>query len=104
MPRYIPKYRSELGKVVGKKITLEAVNQRLKGAKVEVTVRQKGNRLYLRSTLPPKPGSQKTKPYQQDLAFKIYANPARLEKAEAEARKLGALLAYKEFDWASGVA
>ncbi|MGG6241554.1 hypothetical protein ACQ4N7_23255 [Nodosilinea sp. AN01ver1] len=31
--------------------------------------------------------------------MQIYANPAGLERAEAEARKLGALIACKEFDW-----
>jgi integrase len=81
------------------KLTLEAINERLKGAKVGVAVRQKGNRLYLRATLPPKPGATTLKPSQQDVRLGIYANLAGLERAEAEARKLGALLACKEFDW-----
>lgn len=81
------------------KISVEAINGRLKAAKVGVSLRQKGDRLYLRATLPPKPKSTRTQPHQQDLTLKIYANPAGLERAEAEARKLGALLACKEFDW-----
>jgi integrase len=80
-------------------LTIEAVNQRLKLANVGVSVRQKGKRLYLRATLPPKPASTKVKPFQQDVALKLYANPAGIERAEAEARKMGALLACKEFDW-----
>ncbi len=80
-------------------LTLEAINERLKSARVGVTVRQKGNRLYLRATLPPKPGSTRNVAHQQDVSLKIYANPAGLERAEAEARKLGAALACKEFDW-----
>ena len=79
--------------------TLEAINDRLKKARIGVSLRQKGNRLYLRATLPPKPDSSKTKPHQQDVALKIYANPAGLKRADAEAKKLGALLACKEFDW-----
>lgn len=81
------------------KLTLDAINARLKAAQVGVSVRQKGNRLYLRATLPPKPGSTKKHPHQQDVSLKIYANPAGLERAEAEARKLGAMLACKEFAW-----
>ena len=80
-------------------LTLESLNARLHGADVGVSVQQRGNRLYLRATLPPKPGSAKTRPHQQQIALQIYANAAGLLKAEAEARKVGALLACKEFDW-----
>jgi hypothetical protein len=76
---------------------VEKINNRLKIAKVGVTVRQIGERLYLRATLPPKPGE--TKPKQRDLSLGIYANPAGLKRAEAEARKLGGELACKEFCW-----
>ncbi|MEH2114269.1 MAG: hypothetical protein V7K39_17460 [Nostoc sp.] len=55
--------------------------------------------LSLRATLPPKPGSSKTKPYQQYLALGIYANPAGLQRVEAEAKIVGGLLARGEFDW-----
>ena len=79
------------------KLTLQAINQRLKDGNLGVALRQKGSSLYLRATLPPKPGETQWK--QRDIALKIYANPAGLERAEAEARKLGALLACKEFDW-----
>lgn len=61
-------------------LTLDAVNERLKAAKVGIKVRQKGNRLYLRGTLPPKPGAEKQHPHQQDLSLGIYANPAGLER------------------------
>jgi len=81
------------------KLTVEAVNERLRSAKVGVFIEQKGKRLYLRATLPPKPGAKNTKPHQQYVSLQIYANPAGLERAEAEARKLGALIACKEFDW-----
>ncbi|NJO73288.1 MAG: integrase [Leptolyngbyaceae cyanobacterium RM1_406_9] len=81
------------------KLSLEAINSRLKAARSGVSVRQKGNRLYLRATLPPKPNSTKMQMHQQDVSLGIYANPAGLERAEAEARKLGALLACKEFSW-----
>jgi hypothetical protein len=73
------------------KLTLQAINQRLKDGNLGVALRQKGSSLYLRAILPPKPGETQWK--QRDIALKIYANPAGLERAEAEARKLGALLA-----------
>ena len=96
-------FREDLGKLRGRclgmtrgKLTVTAINERLKAAKVGVTVRQKGSSVYLRATLPPKAGETTWK--QRDVSLRIYANPAGLERAEAEARKLGALLACKEFD------
>ncbi|MDA0673176.1 MAG: hypothetical protein O3C67_05660, partial [Cyanobacteria bacterium] len=82
-------------------ITLEAVNKRLREAQIGVQVLQRGNRLSLRGTFPPKPGAAKQYPHQQNIALSTYANPAGLERAEAEAFKVGALLACKEFDWRS---
>ena len=78
---------------------LQRVNQQLKAAKVGVTISQKGDRLYVRGTFPPKPGSTKTKAHQQDIALKIRANPQGLQRAKAEAIKIGGALALKEFDW-----
>jgi|GEM_PF-4931012 len=80
-------------------LSVETINERLRSAQVGVFVEQKGKRLYLRATLPPKPGSKKTKPHQQFVSLQIYANPAGLMRAEAEARKIGGLIACKEFDW-----
>ncbi|MBW4480276.1 MAG: integrase [Tolypothrix brevis GSE-NOS-MK-07-07A] len=81
------------------KLTIEIINDRLKAAKIGVRVEARGDRLSLRATLPPKPGSAKIKPYQQYLALGIYANPAGLQRAEAEAKIVGGLLARGEFDW-----
>jgi integrase len=86
--------------VARRDLTLDAVNKRLRATKAGIQVRQKGNRLYLRGTLPPKPGGKRRHPHQQELSLGIYANPAGLERAESEARKVGALLACKEFNWA----
>lgn len=74
-------------------------NGRLKASSVGVKIEQHGDRLYLRATLPPKPGSEKLEPYQQRISLGIYANPAGLKEAETEARKVGALLACREFTW-----
>ena len=78
---------------------LSEVNAELKAARIGVVVRVRGDRLSLRGTFPPKPGSQKTDPHQQDLALSIYANPAGFRRAKAEAIRIGGLLACKEFKW-----
>lgn len=82
-----------------KELSIEAINQRLKTAKIGVSVSLRGERLSLRATLPPRPGSSKDKPYQQYLSLGIYANPAGLQRAEQEAHRLGLLLAEGKFDW-----
>lgn len=81
------------------KWTIEAINDRLKAGKVGVRVCQRGDRLSLRATLPPKPDSGKTIWYQQYISLGIYANPAGLQRAETEAKLVGVLLARDEFDW-----
>lgn len=78
---------------------LAQANGRLKAANVGVTIEQQGDRLRLRSTFPPRPGSSRKQPYQQRLCLGVRANPAGLKEAEAEARKIGALLSCREFDW-----
>lgn len=85
--------------MVKRKLTLEAVNGRLKASSAGLTVMKRGDRLYLRGTLPPKPGSTKSKPHQQEISLKIYANPAGLEYAESKAMELGALIAQRRFSW-----
>ncbi|MEO0947800.1 MAG: site-specific integrase [Cyanobacteria bacterium J06641_5] len=79
---------------------LSKVNQTLKSQRVGVSVRQIGQRLYLQATLPPKPNSGKDKPHQQRIALGIYANAAGIKRADAEARKLGGVMALGQFDWA----
>jgi integrase len=78
---------------------LSQSNGRLKAAKVGVSIIQQGDRLYLRATFPPKPGSDRIRSFQQRLALGVHANPAGLSFAEKEARKVGALLDCKQFDW-----
>lgn len=78
---------------------IRQVNGRLKAAKVGVSVEQNGDRLRLRATLPPPPGSAKGEPYQQRIALGLMANPDGLRHAEKQARLLGAQLAAKEFAW-----
>ncbi|KPQ34594.1 MAG: Phage integrase family [Phormidesmis priestleyi Ana] len=79
---------------------IEQINAQLRDRKTGVTIGQRGGKLYLRATLPPKPGSKKIKASQQRISLKLPANPAGLRKAEKEARLMGELLASGEFNWA----
>lgn len=85
------------------KNSLELINTRLKAAKMGVAVVQRGDRLSLRATLPPRPGSESTKPVQQYLTLGVYANPAGLKVAEEKAKELAVdITRWKgiaKFDW-----
>ncbi|MEH2086862.1 integrase [Nostoc sp.] len=70
--------------------SLEEINKRLKASKSGVSLRQRGDTLSLRATLPSRPGSQKSTHSQQDLALGMYANPAGLKAAEGKAIELAA--------------
>lgn len=78
---------------------IRQVNGRLKASRVGVTVEQAGDRLRLRATLPPPPGSEKAEPYQQRVSLGLLANPDGLRQAEREARLLGAQIAARDFTW-----
>lgn len=75
---------------------MNQANGRLKDAKVGVSIALTGNRLYLRARLPPKSGTG-GRHRQQWIFLGYHANPAGVKLAEAEARKVGALLGRKEF-------
>jgi integrase len=78
---------------------INQANGRLKAAKTGVTILQRGDRLYLQAVLPPRPGSSKSSPSQQQIALGIHANSLGISLAEKEARKVGYLRDAKEFDW-----
>lgn len=63
---------------------IKQVNGRLKAGNIRARVQQKGGRLYLQATLPPKPGSSRETPYQQRIALGIAATGQGLKLAEAE--------------------
>lgn len=78
---------------------ISQANGRLRSAKVGITIEQRGDRLLLRGTFPPRPGSKKDGPHQQRISLRVKATPAGLKQAESEARKISALLDCKEFSW-----
>ncbi len=78
---------------------LEEVKARLKASKCKVGISVRGGAIQLQATLPPKPDSDKVKPYQQLISLSIPANLDGLKTAEEEANELGKLLARKQFEW-----
>ncbi|MEM6451035.1 MAG: hypothetical protein AAF703_12040 [Cyanobacteria bacterium P01_D01_bin.105] len=79
--------------------TREAVAKRLKDGKVQARIYKRGDRLWLQATLPPKPGSNREKPFQQRISLGLPANTDGYRRAEQEAKLLGGRLASGTFDW-----
>jgi integrase len=78
---------------------LTQVNQRLKSAQLGFQIEQRGEKLSLRGTLPPRPGSLRLKPYQQRISLGLPATLAGLKQAEQTAKVVAAQLIQKTFDW-----
>lgn len=78
---------------------IDAANQRLKNALFPVNIRQRGNKLTLRATLPPKPNSSREQPYQQAITLGLPANTMGIQQAEIEAVKVGTQLITGDFSW-----
>ncbi|ELS01101.1 hypothetical protein Xen7305DRAFT_00008030 [Xenococcus sp. PCC 7305] len=78
---------------------LKAANNRLKSGSCGFKIEQRGQKLTLRGTLPPRPGSDKEGPCQQRLSLGVYANPAGIKRAENEAKRLSSEIALNQFDW-----
>ncbi|MEM9264452.1 MAG: site-specific integrase [Cyanobacteria bacterium P01_F01_bin.13] len=78
---------------------LTQVNQRLKAAKLGLQIERRGERLNLRGTLPPRPGSPKLRPYQQRVPLKLPATKAGLKQCEQTAKIIAAQLLQNTFDW-----
>lgn len=79
---------------------LNRANGRLQAAKIPCRIQQLHQKLYLRATFPPPPGSLRETPYQQRLALGLPANPRGLVLAEEKAKLAGVALEAGRFDWA----
>lgn len=80
---------------------LVLINKSFKAAKLGVAIRRRCNRYTVRATLPPRPGSGKTKSYQQDLSTGFRVHPAGLKAAEKLAKKIAGEIAGKTFSWSN---
>ncbi|XFA73098.1 site-specific integrase [Thermosynechococcaceae cyanobacterium Okahandja] len=75
------------------------VNQRLKAAQLGLQIERRGQRLNLRGTFPPRPGTQRLRPHQQRLSLALPATAAGLKQAEKEAKIIAAKLLDQSFRW-----
>ena len=78
---------------------MNQANGRLRASNMRVRILLRNERLYLRATLPPKPGSGKKGRYRQEISLGSKATVAGVKYAENEARKLAVSLDCKEFSW-----
>lgn len=75
------------------------INQRLKVARLGFQIERRGNKLSLRGTLPPRPGSTRLQSYQQRISLNLPATTAGLKQAEQEVKIIAAQLIQNTFDW-----
>lgn len=80
---------------------INQANGRLKSSHVGVTIERRGDRLWLRGTLPPKPSAVGDKPRRQKISLGVRVTPAGVQHAEQQARLMGAELNLGRFDWAN---
>lgn len=79
---------------------LNRANGRLKAGRIRVRLQVMNQKLYVRGTFPPAPGSAKDGPYQQRIALGLPANPRGLALAEEQAKAIGVALEGGRLDWA----
>lgn len=75
------------------------LNQRLKAARLGLCLERRGDKLTLRGTLPPRPGSDRLRPHQQRIPLGMPVTKAGLKQAEREAKVIAARLIENTFDW-----
>lgn len=76
-----------------------AVNHRLKVAQLPVALKVRGRKVSLVATLPPKPNSTKVRAYQQVVSLGVPDSTLGIQRAEREAKIVGALLINGQFSW-----
>lgn len=78
---------------------INEVNKRLEEAQFPVTVKQRGRKLSLVATFPPKPDSYRADDHQQTLALGLPANLLGIQQAEMTAIQIGTQLITGNFSW-----
>jgi integrase len=78
---------------------LAQVNHRLKTAQMRLQIERRGQKLSIRGTLPPRPGSHRLRPYQQRISLDVPATATGLKKAEEQVKVIAAQLIENKFDW-----
>jgi integrase len=78
---------------------IDQANQRLKVAQFGLQIERRGQKLNLRGTLPPRPGSPRLRPHQQRLSLNLPVTTAGVKQAEQTAKIVAVALIQQQFDW-----
>lgn len=78
---------------------LAQANARLKATRTRCSIEQRGEKLLLRGTFPPKPIADRQDWHRQRIFLGVNATPVGISFAESEARKVSALLDQNLFSW-----
>jgi integrase len=100
----MPEHSSQkLAKEAAKDLAIDArimqVNQRLKAAQMGLQIERRGQKLSVRGTLPPRPGSHRLRDHQQRISLNLPATMAGLKQAEQDVKVIAAQLIQNSFDW-----
>lgn len=90
--------------IMDDKYSLSAVNGRLKDGGGKATLIVRGSTIWVLATFPPKPGSDRDRPYQQKFTLNLPATDDGFKRAEREARIIGSELAIGQFKWGKYIA
>jgi integrase len=82
---------------------ISQANKRLKTAKIRASIERRGDKLWLRATLPPKPHATKTEWHQQKVSTGLNATPAGLQSAVIKAKQMGVELDSGKFNWGNWI-
>lgn len=81
-------------------LDIKAANEQLTSEGIRIKLKQRNRALFLVGTLPPKPGSSKVKPHQQEISLKAkQASPENIAIAMVEARMIDQALRLGRFNW-----
>ncbi|NMF82299.1 site-specific integrase [Nodosilinea sp. P-1105] len=93
-----------MGQLDSLDVAITKLNHRLKAARLGLQVERRGDRLNLRGTLPPRPGSTKQRRHQQRIPLGLPATKPGLKQIEQEAKIIAARLIERRFDWSDYLA
>lgn len=80
-------------------LKITQTNQRLKSAQMGFQIERRGQKLSLRGTLPPRPGSSRLRSHQQRISLNLPATASGLKQAEQQVKIIAAQLIQNTFDW-----
>lgn len=78
---------------------LKKANEILKAGSTNLTIEQRGSKLLLRGTFPPRPNSKLLSPHQQRLTLNLPATDEGLQTAKHRAKEISGQLALGKFRW-----